>query len=111
ANVQAYLDDPLCGTEMKLGAVRDIVSLANTACSTVWAYTLSPELQIMIISGAKDPIGFNGKGIIALCDNLEDAGFSPEVIMYPGDRHEILNEENHEKVYNDVSAWLEKVLG
>ena len=26
--------------------------------------------------------------------------------MYPGDRHEILNEENHEKVYEDIFNWL-----
>lgn len=109
-NVQAYLDDPLCGTPMKLGAIRDIVSLANTACSTVWAKSLPEGLPIMIISGAKDPIGLNGKGIIALSDNLEDAGFKPEVIMYPGDRHEILNEENRENVFYDVLSWLDTVL-
>lgn len=105
-NVEAFLNDPLCGCEMKLGAVRDIVSLANTACSTVWATLLPSQLPILIISGAKDPIGFNGKGVIALSDNLEEAGFQPDVIMYPGDRHEILNEENHEKVYADVYDWL-----
>lgn len=106
SNVEAYLEDPLCGNEMKLGAVRDILSLANSACSTVWAQSLPANLPIMIISGAKDPIDFNGKGIIAVCDNLEEAGFEPFVIMYPGDRHEILNEENHEKVYADILDWL-----
>lgn len=106
SNVEEFLNDPLCGCEMKLGAVRDIVSLANTACSTVWATLVPTELPILIISGAKDPIGFNGKGVIALSDNLEEAGHKPDVIMYPGDRHEILNEENHEKVYEDVYTWL-----
>lgn len=106
ANVRAFLEDPLCGIDMKLGAIRDIVSLMNSACSTVWAYRLPQGLPILIISGAKDPIGFNGKGIIALSDNLESAGFEPRVIMYPGDRHEILNEENRENVYQDVLLWL-----
>lgn len=109
-NVQRFLDDPLCGTDMKLGAIKDIVSLANSACSTQWAASLPENLPIMIISGAKDPIGFNGKGIIAVSDNLEEAGHSPEVIMYPGDRHEILNEDNRENVYNDVLSWLSKTL-
>lgn len=110
ANVQAYINDPLCGNSIKLGGVRDILSLANTACSTVWASTLPEGLPIMIISGAKDPIGFNGKGVIAVCDNLEDAGFEPNVILYPGDRHEILNEEAHENVYNDILSWLTAIL-
>lgn len=110
ANVESFLADPLCANEMKLGAVRDILSLANSACSTIWAQTLPFDLPIMIISGAKDPIGLNGKGIIALCDNLEDAGFEPFVIMYPGDRHEILNEENNDKVYADILKWLTDTL-
>lgn len=110
-NVQQFLEDPLCGADMKLGAIRDIVSLANSACSTMWASYLPTTLPILIISGAKDPIGFNGKGIISVSDNLEDAGHEPRVIMYPGDRHEILNEENHENVYYDVLAWLKETLG
>ena len=109
-NVKTFLDDPLCGNDMKLGAIRDIVSLTNSACSTAWASRLPFDLPILIISGAKDPIGFNGKGIIMVSDNLEDAGFEPKVIMYPGSRHEILNEENRENVYKDVLSWINDVL-
>lgn len=109
-NVRAFLSDPLCGGDLKLGGIRDLVSLTNSACSTQWANKLPENLPILIISGAKDPIGFNGKGIIALSDNLEDAGFEPRVIMYPGDRHEILNEQNHENVYEDVLKWLDDVF-
>lgn len=110
-NVLEFLNDPLCGANLKLGGIRDLVSLANSACSTTWPYCISPTFPILIISGAKDPIGFNGKGIIALSDNLELAGNEPTVIMYPGDRHEILNEDNKETVYNDVLRWSKDVLG
>ena len=109
-NVRAFIEDPLCGNDLKLGAVRDIVSLTNSACSTTWAQRLPFALPILIISGAKDPIGFNGKGIIAVSDNLESAGFNPTVIMYPGSRHEILNEDNKEKVYDDILDWTERAL-
>lgn len=108
-NVQAFLQDPMCGTNMKLGAVRDILSLANSACATQWAKSVPLGLPILIISGAKDPIGFSGKGVIALSDNLEDAGHEPTVIMYPGDRHEILNEEDSDKVFADILDWLEQI--
>ena len=63
-----------------------------------------------LISGAKDPVGMNGKGVLAAADSLESAGILPEVILYPGDRHEILNEEDREKVYEDVAWFLQKVL-
>ena len=105
-NVMNYLADPLCGGALKLGGIRDLISLANSACSTDWPYLVPQDLPILLISGAKDPVGFNGRGVIAVCDNLETAGNLPEVILYPGDRHEILNEEDHEKVYADVLKWL-----
>ena len=105
-NVERYINDPLCGGELKLGGVRDLLSLANTACSTDWPFLVPIDLPILLISGAKDPVGFNGKGVIAVCDNLESAGINPDVILYPGDRHEILNEDDREKVYADVLKWL-----
>lgn len=109
-NVLAYLEDPLCGTELKLGGMRDLISLANTACSTEWPYLVPIDLPVLLISGAKDPIGFNGKGVIAVCDNLEEAGIRPQVILYPGFRHEILNEKEHEKVFEDVLSWSNGVI-
>ena len=109
-NVQAFLSDPLCGADLKLGAVRDLISLANSACSTDWPYLVPIDLPVLLISGAKDPIGLNGKGVIAVCDNLESAGIRPQVILYPGLRHEILNEEEHDKVYEDVLSWLGGVI-
>lgn len=107
-NVERYIADPLCGGSLKLGGVRDVLSLANSACATEWASKLPLGLPILLISGAKDPVGFNGKGVIACCDNLESAGHEPEVILYPGDRHEILNEDDREKVFGDILCWIEK---
>lgn len=107
ANVEAYINDPLCGNDLTVGAVRDILSLANTCCTDEWAFLIPPTLPILLVSGAKDPIGFNGKGVINVCDNLEAAGHEPRVILYPGDRHEILNEDNRENVYRDILHWME----
>lgn len=109
-NVEAYLADPLCGADLKLGGMRDLISLANSACTDEWAYLIPPTLPILLVSGAKDPIGFNGKGVINVCDNLEDAGHEPKVILYPGDRHEILNEEDRELVFNDIYDFLKSIL-
>ena len=109
-NVMAFLEDPLCGADLKIGGMRDLLSIANTACSTNWPYLVPIDLPILLVSGAKDPVGLNGKGVIAVCDNLESAGIRPEVILYPGMRHEILNEEEHEKVYQDILSWLGGVV-
>lgn len=109
-NVEAYIADPLCGTDLTLGGLRDLLSLANSACTDEWAYLIPPTLPILLISGAKDPVGFHGKGVINVCDNLEDAGHEPKCILYPGDRHEILNEDDRENVFNDIHDFLKAIL-
>ncbi len=108
-NVMSYINDPLCGNDIKLGGVRDMLSLANTCSTDDWASYIPTTLPILIISGAKDPIGLNGKGVIAVCDKLEKAGHQPQIILYPGMRHEILNEDDREKVYGDILSWLSSV--
>ena len=107
-NVQNYINDPLCGADFKMALIRDLLSIANTACTSEWAYLIPPTLPILLISGAKDPVGLNGKGVINVCDNLEDAGHTPTCYLYPGDRHEILFEDDREKIFGDILAWLEK---
>lgn len=108
-NIEKYAADPLCGFPLTLSGNRDALALMNTACRPEWASKVPIGLPILLISGAKDPVGFNGKGVINVCDNLEDAGHRPEIILYPGMKHEILNEIEHEKVYNDILAWLKSI--
>ena len=107
-NVQNYINDPLCGADFKMSLVRDLISIANSACTDEWASLIPPTLPILLVSGAKDPVGMNGKGVINVCDNLEDAGHTPTCYLYPGDRHEILFEDDREKIFGDILAWLEK---
>ncbi|MGN0538577.1 MAG: alpha/beta fold hydrolase [Candidatus Fimenecus sp.] len=108
-NRLAYSNDDLCGFTYTLGGYRDIYNLMCEACEDRWPYRLPKDLPIMIISGANDPVGMNGKGVLAVADNLVKAGFEPTVILYPGMRHEILNETEKEIVYNDVLSFLHSV--
>ncbi len=105
-NREKYANDELCGFTFTIGAYRDLFALANEASSKEWASLIPSELPILIISGALDPIGLNGKGVISVSDNLVLAGKDPTVILYPGDRHEILNEEDKQRVYDDVLSFL-----
>ena len=107
-NVQNYINDPLCGADFKLALVRDLLSIANSACTDEWASLIPPTLPILLISGANDPVGLNGKGVINVCDNLEDAGHTPTCYLYPCDRHEILFEDDREKIFGDILDWLKQ---
>ena len=110
ANIEAYRADPLCGFKASNALNRELVTLAVKASDPELPFKLPYGFPVMLIAGAKDPVGMNGKGVLAAADLLETAGILPEVILYPGDRHEILNEEDREKVYEDVAWFLQKVL-
>lgn len=108
-NQENYMNDPLCGFPLTLGGYRDMFALAVECGSREWASKVPAELPIMIISGANDPVGFNGKGTLSVADNLVLAGHEPTVILYPGDRHELLFEDDSETVCNDILSWLHSI--
>lgn len=110
ANREAYRADPYCGFQLKVGGFRDLATLMLKVSHPDWAFKIPVDLPILVISGAKDPVGGNGKGVLKVVDALEAAGNEPTVILYPGDRHEILNEDDREIVYSDVKQWLSDQL-
>lgn len=101
-----YSNDELCGFTYTLAGYRDIYNIIREACDSAWAYRMPKDLPVMIISGANDPVGMNGKGVLSVANNLTEAGIEPTTILYPGMRHEILNETEKEVVYNDVLKFL-----
>lgn len=101
-----YSNDELCGFTYTLAGYRDIYNLMREACDSDWVYRIPKDLPIMIISGANDPVGMNGKGVLSVADALVGAGIEPTTILYPGMRHEILNETENQLVYNDVLNFL-----
>lgn len=109
-NRDEYRNDPLCGFPFTPALTKELVSLAVKASLPTWASKVPSDLSVMIVSGAKDPIGMFGKGVLAVSDALSKAGNEPEVILYPADRHEILNEEDREKVYGDILRFVKGIV-
>lgn len=105
-NRLAYSNDGLCGFTYTLRGYRDMFAVMCEACEASWGYKLPQDLPIFIISGANDPVGSKGRGVLAVADNLVDAGIEPEVVLYPGLRHEILNEEDNDRIYNDILKFI-----
>ncbi len=109
-NWDAYESDEMCGFPFKLGGYRDLVVLACEACQSDWAEQIPLGLPIMVISGALDPISFNGRTALLASDQLALAGHEIEPILYPGNKHEILNEKNKDVVYNDVLEFFNGIV-
>ena len=65
--------------------------------------------RCFIISGDADPVGRWGEGVKVVYENLCEAGVSNVTLkLYPGARHELLNEQNRGEVFDDVLAFFEK---
>ena len=107
AIVDAYLADPRCGyvatvslLEDMLGGIKYIVNKKNQA-------KMDKATPIFFIAGAEDPVGDYGKGVRAAFNAFIKAGVADcSVKLYPGGRHEILNETNRGEVFEDVFRWL-----
>ena len=110
ANRAAYREDPLIARNLSNELARELVALAVKASLPATVAAIPPMFPVMLISGGKDPVGMFGSGVISFADRLMENGVLPEVILYPGDRHEILNEEDRDKVFADVLAFLKDCM-
>jgi len=68
----------------------------------------SPSLPIFFISGSEDACRGGDKGFAQAIERMRARGYTRiDSRLYPGMRHEILNEPGRQAVYGDVLAWLE----
>ena len=64
---------------------------------------------VLFISGGDDPVGDHGKGVVSAHNSFRRAGVKDLTIqLYPGMRHEILNEKEYQTVYDYILDWLNK---
>ena len=108
--VDKYIADDLCGFLFTANGYRDLMALLAFVSSKEWFEGLDKKLPVMLIAGAMDPVGGYGKGIDTVCDKLYKAGKDNITkILYPGARHEILNEKAcFDAVVKDVSNFVYK---
>lgn len=107
--VDAYIADERCQFMFTLNAYYNMfLGLYKLACPE-YLTNMPKELPVFFVAGAMDPVGDNGKGVLKVYAGFKKIGMkNVDVRLYPGDRHEILNETDKEKVYGDILVWLEK---
>lgn len=109
--VDKYIADPFCGAICTTRFFRDFFHLLREIHSEESLRTLCKDRPIYIFAGEKDPVGMNGQGILRLAGLYRERGV-PDVEhkLYPGGRHEMLNEVNRDQVTADVLNWLDRHL-
>jgi alpha-beta hydrolase superfamily lysophospholipase len=109
AEVDAYVADPLCGFPFTTQLAIDLLDALPYLSSPASLEPIRKDMPIYVFSGERDPVGANIKGLI---DALKAAGFTRLTTrIYPGARHETLNETNRDEVTRDLIAWLDGVAG
>ena len=107
--VDAYVADPLCGFPFTTQLAIDVLDALPRVTGRENLARIRKDLPIYVFSGERDPVGANIKGLIA---DLKAAGFAKLTTrLYPGARHETLNETNRDEVTRDLIAWLDGVPG
>ena len=111
AAVDAYCADPYCGFVFTVAAFQDLFGGLLKIQNRRNLAKILPGLPVLIFSGADDPVGANGRGVLKVAHALQDAGLKRVTVkLYADDRHEILNELNRGQVYADVLTWIENRL-
>lgn len=109
AVVDAYLKDPFCTFKPTAGMFRDMMGGLQYISSQDALSNMDPSTPVYLFSGDQDPVGANGEGVKRVYGFFKAHGTADlSMKLYPGGRHEMLNEINKGEVYADVLAWLDK---
>jgi alpha-beta hydrolase superfamily lysophospholipase len=107
-NVDRYIADPLCGEDATIGLFLDMLGGIDFIGRQENVEKMNKNLPVLFISGSEDPVG-GTKGVTAAWKTFQKAGIKDlELKLYPGLRHEILNEKSNAEVYEFLLNWLEK---
>ena len=109
AIVDRYIADPLCGYLFTARGMYDLVTVNRDANLPAWYEAVPKKLPILLISGEEDPVGDYGKGVREVAEQLNATGHTAVTLkLYPGARHEVLNETNRDQVMADLLGWMKK---
>lgn len=111
-NVDRYMADDLCGQDATVGLFQDMLGGIRFNQQKANLQRMDKNTPILFVSGDKDPVGGMGKGVQKSRDAFAAAGVKDvTLILYPGLRHEILNETSQQPVVdNDILLWLKAHL-
>ncbi|MGU3291031.1 alpha/beta fold hydrolase [Williamsia sp. M5A3_1d] len=107
AAVDAYVADPLCGFGIDGDASRAMFVGARPLADRSVLSRMRSDLPLYIAVGDQDPVNGGLALSTPLVERLGDAGVEDVTThVYPGARHEIVNETNRAEVIGDLVEWL-----
>ena len=107
-NVHTYINDPHCGLIYPTKFYSSFVDAMWNLHKKSKFMSLKNKKPLLIISGNDDPVGEFGHGVAKLKDFYTKNGFLVEFKLYEMLRHELLNEDIKEVIFDKIFKFIEK---
>lgn len=105
--LDAYHADPLCSYIFTANGFRNLMGLMQDCYSKKGWKMSNRDLPVHFISGGDDPCRISDEALTNAVEAMRRAGYSStDLKIYPGMRHEILNETGKAQVWNDILSLL-----
>jgi alpha-beta hydrolase superfamily lysophospholipase len=109
--VEKYVADPLCGFAVSTQVWIDLLSALDRIAKPSNVAKVPKSMPLYLFAGDRDPVGDFGRGMRRLYDAYKRAGiFDVRLKLYPGARHETLNETNRAGVMGDLIRWCDEII-
>lgn len=110
-NIDKYIADEMSGFLFTLNGFITMVTSVDRMNSKKLLNEMPKELPVIFLSGSEDPVGNYGEGVKRAYGQFIKAGMiNTKMKLYPELRHEILNENCREKIYEDVLSFVKANL-
>lgn len=111
AEVEAYVNDPLCGFDASVALWIDVFRMMKNGATDSSFAGIRKKLPFNLVGGTEDPATDKAKATRKLAARMQAMGFSNVTCtIYPGTRHESLNEINRDEVTQNFLDWLAEAL-
>ena len=108
AEVDKYIADPFCGIRFKSESMASFMTLRERDAGPQALAKVKAGLPVYVFVGDEDPINQKLARLTPLVEAYRAAGLEVTLKVYPGGRHEMLNETNRDEVVADLQAWLDR---
>ena len=106
-NIENYKKDRLCSFIFRINGYKVLSEILKNISTQKSIKQIDKNTKILLISGKDDPVGNFSKAVKKLYKEYRDENLDVRLKLVDKARHEILNEDNREEVYEYIKKYLE----
>ena len=106
-SVTKYYKDPKDTFEFSVNGYRILYEACKYDNDPKNIALMNKDMPLLVVSGADDPVGDAGAGTTEAFNKYKEAGIRDVTLkLFPGDRHEILQETDRADVFAFLFDWM-----